>query len=65
MIGFNVLIKDANLLKLNKDKTQDDMAEDVDDNDNNSDSEDELDIIRDKFVGGGNNVNTHDPESGI
>ena len=38
-----------------KDSIKDDMAEDSDDYGNNTESEDELDIIGDKFVGGGNN----------
>ena len=40
---------------------EDDMAEHADDDGNNADSEDELDIIGDKFIGGGNNINA--PES--
>ena len=36
--------------KRNEDKIQDDMADDADDDANNTDSEDELDIIGDKFV---------------
>ena len=40
---------------------EDDMAEHADDDGNNVDSEDELDIIGDKFIGGGNNINA--PES--
>jgi hypothetical protein len=49
--------------KRNEDKLQDDIAEDADDHGNITDSEDELDIIGDKFVGGGMNVNACESES--
>jgi hypothetical protein len=38
-----------------EDTIQDDVAEHADDYGNNTDSEDELDIIGDKFISGGNN----------
>jgi hypothetical protein len=39
------------------------MAEDADDDGNNTDSEDELDIIGNKFIGGGINVDAYESES--
>jgi len=39
------------------------MAEHVDDYGNNTDSEDELDIIGDKYIGGGNNIDACESES--
>ena len=51
--------------KEDSDKIQDDMAEDANEygNNLNTDSEDELDIIRDKFAGGGNNFEACKSES--
>ena len=46
-----------------KDIIQDDMAEHADDYGDNTDSEDELDIIGDKFIGGGDNVDACDSDS--
>jgi len=45
-----------------EDTIQDDMAENVDDYDNNTDSEDELDIIGDKYISGGNNIDACESE---
>jgi hypothetical protein len=42
---------------------KDDVSEHADDYDNNTDSEDELDIIGDKFIGGGNNLDLDACES--
>ena len=39
------------------------MAEDADDICNNADSEDELDIIGKKIIGGGDKINTCESES--
>jgi len=39
------------------------MAEHVDDYGNNTDSEDELDIIGDKYIGGGNNIDACESKS--
>ena len=45
--------------------TQDDMAEEVDDYGADTDSEDELDVIGDKFIGGGNNIDACESESDL
>jgi hypothetical protein len=49
--------------KEDSDKIQDDMAEEADPDDNDPDSEDELDIIGNKFIGGGKDSNVCESES--
>jgi len=46
-----------------EDNYQDDMSEDTDHYENDTDSEDELDIIGNKFLGGGINIDECDSES--
>ena len=64
MIGFVVLIKKCKpTKKCKEDKIEDDMAEHSDDHGKDTDSEDELDIIGNKFIGGGNHIDAHESES--